>query len=144
MMRVAPLLAAGFFVACSSSAEGEECTIAGTYTVVGAAETGNTCPDTSNAKTTYTVSPAADAFAVEIQGVQGTCVGRRVGACGLQGKCDVAVKDAVNPLDATGTFQFSWTFDETGFKGSATVDIPAAASLPGGCSGTSVQTGVRR
>lgn len=144
MRFAAGALLVGLSIACSSSTDGDECMIAGTYAVTGAAETGNTCPDDVNETTTYTVSPTGDTFAVEIQGVQGACVGRRVGTCGLQGKCDVGVKDAVDPQNATGTLQFSWTFAGDGFKGSVTVAVPAAKTLPGGCSGTSAQTGVRR
>lgn len=140
-LAAASLLA--LLAACSSD-DGDDCPIAGTYTVTGAAESGNTCPDTVNEKTTYTISPSGDAFNVEIQGVQGACIGRKLGACGLQGKCDVAVKDATDPNNAKGTLQFSWTFNPTGFKGTLAVDIPAATSLPGGCAGSSAQTGVRR
>lgn len=135
---------AATILACSSGTEGDDCAIAGTYAVTGAAETGNTCPDSINETTTYTISPTGDTFAVELQGVQGSCIGRRIEACKIQGKCDLASRDPVSPNNAIGTLQFSWTFVGDGFKGSATVTIPPAVSLPGGCSGTSAQTGVRR
>lgn len=128
--------------ACSGDEE-DECPIVGTYSVTGASESGN-CPDSVNETTIYTVSADGDGFAVEIQGVQGFCDAQRVSTCKIQGRCDVGVKDPRDPANARGTLQFSWTFDPNGFKGTLAVSVPDALSLPGGCTGTNVQTGVRR
>lgn len=129
--------------ACSSSTDGDECPIVGTYAVTGASETGNTCPDSVNETTTYTISAVGSGYAVQLQGVQGSCDAQPVASCKIQGSCAVGVKDAKDP-NAKGTLQFSWTFTPDGFKGSMSVAVPDAASVPGGCSGTSAQTGVRR
>lgn len=129
--------------ACSSSSE-EECPIVGTYTVVGAAETGNTCPDSVNKSTVYTISSAPNGYAVAIQGVQGSCMAEASGTCKIQGKCDVLARNPTQPGNDRGTLQYSWTFTSAGFKGPMTVTIPPSDGLPGGCAGTSSQTGVRQ
>jgi hypothetical protein len=125
-------------VACSS--EEDDCPIVGTYAVLGAAEAGNTCPDPASS----TISADGPNYTVAIQGLQGLCAAQPAGTCKVQGKCDVLVKDATDPVNNMGTFQFAWTFDSGGFKGSATVAIPDSVSLPGGCSGSVAQTGQRR
>lgn len=143
-MRASPLLLPVLLaVACSSSTDGDECLIVGTYAVTGASEAGNTCPDSINETTTYTISADGAGYDVQIQGIQGFCDAQPVTSCKIQGSCAVGVKDAKDP-NAKGTLQFSWTFTEGGFKGSMSVAVPDAASVPGGCSGTSAQTGVRR
>ena len=128
--------------ACSSSTDGEECTIVGTYTVSAETEGGD-CPDAKDGMT-YTISRVGDAYGVEIQGLSGGCIADPVGTCKLQGKCDLAISDATDPSNARGTAQYSWTFTGSGFSGSMAISIPPAASLPGGCSGSSRQTATRR
>ena len=129
-------------VACSSSTDGEDCAIVGTYSVLGTIESGN-CPDPGSDPVTYTISPRGSVYAVEIQGLGGACAAEQTGTCKVQGKCDLGVTDAKDP-NAKGTFQFSWTFTASGFSGVATVSIPDAASLPGGCSGTVKHNASRR
>ncbi len=144
MRRVVCLVFMGA-VGCSSSSDKDECPIVGTYAVLGAAESGNTCPDDINEQTTYTVSAATGGgYTVAFQGVSGVCSAQDVSACKIQGACEFEVRDPVDPARARGTFQFSWTFSEQGFRGPVTIAIPAAKSIPGGCSGTSTQTGTRR
>lgn len=141
LLSVLPIL--GVLVACSSGDE-SECTVVGTYAVLAAAEPGNTCPDPSSTPVTYTISADGPNYTVAIQGTQGLCAAQPAGACKIQGKCDVKISDATNPANGTGTFQFAWSFDTNGFKGSATVQIPDATSVPGGCSGSVSQTATRR
>ncbi len=140
---IAAALSLAVVAACSSSQEGEACTIVGTYSVVGVTESGD-CPDSANEATTYTITASGSDFIVEIQGIGGGCVATSAGACKVQGKCDMSVKDAKDPLNARGTLQYSWTFDGGGFKGPMTISVPDAVSLPGGCNGTSSMTGSRR
>lgn len=130
-------------VACSSSTDEEDCPIVGTYAVLGVVESGN-CPDPGSSAVTYTISSAPTGYEVEIQGLQGACTAEQTGACKAQGKCDVLVSDAKDPRANRGTFQFAWTFTASGFSGVATVAIPDADSLPGGCTGTAKQTATRR
>jgi hypothetical protein len=130
-------------VACSSETE-EACPIVGTYSVVGVSESGD-CPDPANQTPTYTISAAqSGGYIVEIQGIRGACTAENTGTCKVQGKCDVSILDAKDPRLATGTFQYAWTFDSGGFRGTASIALPDADSLPGGCTGTVRQTATRR
>lgn len=152
-MRKSPILVALAIlaVACTTKVEGEDaCTIAGTYSLSGVKESGN-CPESGgdpNATTTLTISPAeagsgAD-FALEIQGLQGACPMAKVDSCKLQGKCDVVLKDALDPRNATGSIQYTWTFDKNGFTGFSALTLPPATSLPKGCSQNATNTATRR
>jgi hypothetical protein len=145
-MRHVPAVASLIIIiaACSSSTEGEECRIEGTYTATGKLESGN-CPiDDGAAPVTDTITKLPDGrYRLEIQGTTGACDLDLVGACKLQGKCGLSINDPVTPGD-TGTVQYSWTFTPTGFTGFSAVTIPPAKGLPDGCSGTANVTGTRR
>lgn len=139
-------VAVALVVGCSSSTEGDEpaCRLEGTYTATGMVETGD-CPIDPNAPpTTDTITKLADGrYRLEIQGTTGACDLEQVEMCKLQGKCDIAVSDALTPGER-GTVQYSWTFTATGFTGFSAVTVPRATSLPNGCSGTASITGTRR
>lgn len=133
--------------ACSSSTEGDDdaCRIEGTYTATAVQETGN-CPigggDTGPVTDTITKLPDGR-YRLEIQGTTGACDLEIVEQCKLQGKCAIAVTDAISPGE-TGTVQYSWTFRRDGFDGFSAVTVPRATSLPDGCSATAKVTGTRR
>lgn len=130
-------------VACSSSTDGEDCQIEGTYTATGKLESGN-CPAGDGSPVTDTITKLSNGqYGLEIQGTTGGCTLDLVGTCKLQGKCGIAVSDATNPGD-TGTVQYSWTFTANGFDGFSAVTIPPAKSLPDGCSASVHVTGTRR
>lgn len=144
VLAAASLLA--ILAACSSSTDGDgtSCRIEGTYTATGKVESGN-CPLNPDAPpTTDTITKLDDrSYGLEIQGTTGGCVLELVEACKLQGKCDLAITDAIDPGDR-GTVQYSWTFTQDGFTGFSAVTVPPAKSLPDGCSGTASVTGTRR
>ena len=131
------------FAACASNADGESCQIVGTYAVTDSKESG-TCPAPSATPDTYTISASEGGFVVEVQGVNGSCTATSVSSCKIQGKCDVGVREPLDPTKARGTMQFSWTFDGKGFTGSSTYDLPPAKPLPDGCEGVYRQDGARR
>lgn len=144
VLAAASLLA--LVVACSSSTEGDDgaCTIEGTYTATGTKEAGNCPVDDKAPPVTDTITKLPDGrYRLEIQGLGGACDLELVATCKVQGKCDIAVTDAIEP-GASGTTQYSWTFSKTGFTGISAVTIPAAKSLPDGCSATVQVTGTRR
>ena len=129
--------------ACTSTTDKKSsCPIAGTYTVTGEATSDDCSSQSTNesgaSSTTYTITAldsgdsTAD-FAIEIQGLAGGCVDDQINTCKVQGKCDLRIKDPVSPANDTGTFQFSWTFDASGFKGTYALNAPPAKSLPKGC-----------
>ncbi len=138
-------------VACSSASTdaADECPIEGSYSATGSQTSGN-CPS-SDAPATYTITARAPGatgpdFKLEIQGLSGACSLNRVAGstCKVQGKCDATVTDALDPNNALGTAQFSWTFDKAGFTGTSTVVAPPAEALPDGCSGQATVTGARQ
>lgn len=131
-------------VACSSSTDGEECVIVGTYSATGVQESGNCPASGSDAPVTDTITKIGEGrYGLEIQGISGGCVLDQVEACKLQGKCDLGIIDAINPADR-GTVQYSWTFTKDGFSGFSAITIPPAKSLPDGCSASAKVTGTRR
>lgn len=138
----------GLAAACSSSTDGDDdaCRIEGTYTATAVQESGN-CPiggGESTGPVTDTVTKLPDGrYRLEIQGTTGACDLEIVEQCKLQGKCAIAVTDAINPGE-TGTVQYSWTFRRDGFDGFSAITVPPAQSLPGGCSATAKVTGTRR
>lgn len=139
-------------LACSSSSSEPSCQIAGTYTMTATPETKTSgCDAIANGPQTSTVTITARPpgmtgpdFAIELQGAQGACAGTLVEACKVQSKCDYNLTDAVDPKNSTGTVQFSWTFDATGFSGLNAGTFPAAKSVPGGCTFSSNATAKRR
>ena len=138
-------MVAAVLFACSSD-DKETCPIVGTYSVSGTNTDGD-CPTSTDA-TAYTISPAPDGsgadYVVEITGIQGRCALNEIAACKAQGKCDLDVGDATDPANRTGTFQYSWTFSEGGFTGTATLIVPDAKSLPGGCRSSISQNASRQ
>lgn len=128
---------------CSSSDDEPACTIAGTYTMVAAKESG-TCADTGGAASTITITQAGRDYDIEIQGFQGGCVGTTTAACKLQMACDVLILDALSAANNVGTLQAAWAFDAKGFSGINSISVPPAKSLPAGCFGTFKATGTRR
>jgi hypothetical protein len=111
---------------------------------------GGTCPEPPSTPIVDTITarpPGATGpdFALEITGNTGACSLNRVAgsACKVQGKCDIAVTDALDPKYATGTVQYSWTFDSKGFTGTSTLILPPAKSLPQGCTGQANVVGTR-
>ena len=138
-------------VACSSSDE-DACVIEGTYSATAVMLPGGSCPDTNNDPVvdTITARPPGTTggpdFYLQITGTQGGCPLNRVAgsACKVQGKCDVQLIDALDPNNAMGTVQYSWTFDANGFTGTSTVIVPAAKSLPKGCTAQASVTGKRQ
>jgi hypothetical protein len=137
MLRHA-LVAASLF-ACSSSTDGNACTIAGTYGVE-SEQQGGACPDLGS--DTYTITADGSQFRLEYQGAQGFCDAQSSGTCGLQAKCDGAVRDPVDPR-ALATIQYALTFTESGFTGTVDISLPATASAPA-CTGSYKLTGKRR
>lgn len=137
-------------VACSSSSSGPACQIEGSYSGVGSNAQG-TCPSGAAGPVTDTITarpPGATGpdFLLEITGLQGGCALNYVAgeACKVQGKCDLQITDALDPNNATGTVQYSWTFTNSGFTGTSTETIPPAKSLPKGCSTQETVTGTRQ
>lgn len=145
------ILLVGCCAACSSSKSGPQCEIEGSYTATATPMAGNTCPTGSVAAVTDTLTarpPGASGpdFALQITGAQGSCPMNFVAgeSCKLQGKCDIHITDALDPSNAIGTAQYSWTFDENGFTGTSTIVIPPGKSLPDGCSGQATTIGKRQ
>jgi hypothetical protein len=161
-MRMAMGVALLFASACASepgaSGAGGGCKIEGTYTLEATLETQSAgCEDLFDPATnpnagaqqvvTITAKPPGlrgPDFAIEIQGASGACAGDIVDACTVQTKCDLNVTDALDPNNATGTLQFSWTFSATGFEGLNSGALPPAKTAPKGCTFTSRAVGVRR
>lgn len=134
-------------VACSDGdKDAPACSIPGTYTMTAAPETQSSgCSALPPAApTTVTVNSAGGGYSIEMQSLQGGCVATLVEACKIQAKCDFQATDALDPAQATGTLQFSWTFDAGGFKGINSGTIPKARSVPDGCTFTSNATAQRR
>lgn len=139
-------------VGCSSSASsGESCPFEGTYTFTNMLESGmcmapaDAGAQSSNSVGTVTITANGGSYVLQLAGVTGGCIATQVGsACKLQADCPVTITDAIDPTNATGTFQYSWTFTESGFTGLTTVNAPPAKSLPDGCSATDSSTGTRR
>ncbi len=142
MMAVAVLVG---LVACSSADEGESCQIVGTYTMTGETESGD-CPPASGGtgSVALTISEADTGYALEIQGIQGACPMTKVSACKLQGKCEIAATDAIDPQNNVATIQYTWTFDSAGFTGFSAGTYPPITSIPAGCSQNAKNTGTRR
>jgi hypothetical protein len=133
--------------ACSSESEGPACKIEGTYLGTASNVTGTCAVSTDPVTDTITArTETPPDFNLEIQGFTGACSLTRVAgeACKVQGKCDITVTDAIDPANATGTVQYSWTFTNTGFSGTSAVTIPPGKSLPNGCSGRASVTGTRQ
>jgi hypothetical protein len=145
MMRLAALVAVSFaVVACSSSAEddaADACPVVGTYDVALTQEEGGTCG--GGGKATYTISRNGAGYALEVPGLQGACALEDIGGCRAQGKCDIALTDAVDPANAVGGVSFAWTFSASGFTGVNTLVLPAAKSMPDGCQSRYALTGTR-
>jgi hypothetical protein len=147
IVRYGVLLVA--LAACSSSSSAPACQIEGSYTATAERTSGDCQLSTTPVTDTITARPA-DAtgpdFALQITGLQGGCALNHVAGdtCKVQGKCDITVSDALDPSNATGTAQYSWTFTGTGFTGTSTVTIPPAKSLPKGCSAIASVTGTRQ
>lgn len=154
MKRVCAAAAVGAFVAvnaaCAAETDADECRILGTYTMTATPETQSAgCSAISGnegdtGSTTVTISSVGTDYVIELQGAQGACKGSLVESCKLQSKCDYVVTDALDSADDTGTLQFSWTFDASGFRGVNSARIPKATSVPEGCSFTSNATATRR
>lgn len=142
-MRLAPIVtisAVGLALACSSADE-PPCEIAGLYTATGALESGD-CPlPTDAVADTFTVN--GDEATLTVQGVAGSVTGK-VSACKWTASAEIKVLDALDPKNATGTTQYSWTFTKTGFSGTSAVSVPPAKSLPNGCRGIAKITGTKR
>lgn len=133
----------------SSSSSTPACQIEGSYTATGQRTNGNCPVSTMPVTDTITARPAGASgpdFALQITGLQGACSLNYVAGetCKVQGKCDIAITDALDPANATGTTQYSWTFTSTGFTGTSTVTIPPAKSLPQGCTAMANVTGTRQ
>lgn len=127
-----------------SSGKGDACEIEGTYGFRGKKQSGS-CPEVGEVESTVTITDVGGGdFGLEFLGTTGGCVARKVGACGLQAKCDITLTDATNPRENLATLQYSWTFDAAGFGGSAALSAPASKSLGPACTGTYEQTGHRR
>lgn len=134
-------------LACSSSDDEPACQIVGTYTMTAVTETqtaGCAAVTDDGTPTTLTISADGAGYLVEIGGTEGSCPAEVIGACKIQSKCGLALRDPVDPNNATGTLQYSWTFKPDGFSGLNSGVIPAAKSLPDGCTFTSTATGTRR
>lgn len=149
-MRNGMLLPAGILVVllgCSSSdPSASPCMIVGTYSILDRRSSG-TCPDVANdSPETYTISSdGTGGYVLEIQAVTGTCTAQPIdGACKIQGKCDLAIKDPADPSKATGTLQYSWTFDSRGFAGSTIISVPPSAATSTGCSSEYASAGSRK
>jgi hypothetical protein len=139
-------------VACSSDpAAAPTCQIEGSYSATGTTIPGGTCPDAPATPVVDTITarpPGATGpdFKLEITGLKGACSLNLVAgsACKVQGKCDVEISDALDPQNATGTVQYSWTFDSKGFTGTSTLTAPPGKSLPKGCIGQANVVGTRQ
>jgi hypothetical protein len=133
-----------FATACAKDDNDEPaCQIAGTYSDVDTRVSGD-CPITSDASLVTISANGPSAWFVEIQGVSGGCNAQTVSACKIQGKCDFSVVEPVSPDRNTGTIQFSWTFDASGFRGTSAVSIPPIAAVKTGCSSEASAVGTRR
>lgn len=152
MPKILPLTLCLFaFAACATVADDEEadCTIAGTYSLTGERESGN-CPtgDGDEGATAITISPAppssAADYSLQIAGVEGRCPLTKLSACKLQGKCDLAVPSPLDPANAIGSIQYTWTFSRSGLSGFSALSLPPTKTLPEGCSATEKSTGTLR
>jgi hypothetical protein len=139
-------------VACSSSTEGEDCTVVGTYSMTAEVES-TTCkfPPGDNAPATVQVSQApaeladqAD-FVWSLGGTTGSCGLKRVsaGSCKLEGRCPLTVFDATT-ANNQGQILISWTFTAGGFTGVSTLTAPPFKDNPDGCTQTVKNTATRR
>lgn len=127
-----------------SSGKDDACVIEGTYGFTGKRQSGS-CPELGDSESTVTITDLGGGeFGLEFLGVKGGCVARKVGACGLQAKCDITLTDASDPRDSAATVQYSWAFDSSGFTGSAALAFPATKSLGPACTGNYKQSGRRR
>lgn len=148
VLAAASLLA--LVVACSSSTDGEECAIVGTYSMTGELES-TTCklPPGASAATTVQVSAAAageDAdFAWSFEGAKGACGLKRVspGSCKLEGRCPITITDATT-ADNQAQILISWTFTAGGFSGVSSLTAPPFKDNPDGCVQTVRNTATRR
>lgn len=136
-------------VACSSSTEGEECTIVGTYSMTGEVES-TTCkfPPGDGAPTTVQVSRATEGqeeFVWSFAGTVGRCGLSRVspGSCKLEGACPLTITDATT-ANNQGQILISWTFTAGGFEGLSTLTAPPFKDNPDGCVQTARNAATRR
>jgi hypothetical protein len=143
-MRLAFALVAAAVVACSSADDdGDDCAIVGTYSMSTVLESGSCGAGMSGGATTVSSDPAGG-YRIEVAGLPGGCHATSVSACKIQSNCDAVILDALNANQRTATVQHSLTFDAAGFKGSLTIAMPPAKSLPSGCLGTYQASGARR
>lgn len=146
VLAAASLLA--LVVACSSSADGDECNPVGTFSMTGEVES-TTCklPAGDGAPSTVQVEPveAADAdFTFSTAGITGRCPLRRVaGACKLEGRCPLTITDATT-ANRQAEILISWTFTAGGFSGVSTLTAPPFKDNPDGCVQTVKNTATRR
>lgn len=140
-MKIAVLAAATslLVIACSSSDDGANCTIAGTWSVESQQESG-TCPDLGS--DTYTITASGGQYEIEFAGVRGFCDAQPSGTCGLQAKCDAIAQDAVEP-GARATIQYALTFEASRFTGTVTIAVPKTTAADA-CTSTYRLTGIRR
>lgn len=139
---VACLPVALFLLGACGDDPGPSCLIEGTYSATVLPESGN-CP-VSTAPVADTISALPNGkYRLQIQGLTGGCDMDRVEACKLSAKCDLKAQDVLTP-GSVGTAQYAWTFTDSGFTGFSAIVLPAAKSMPAGCSGTAKVTGIRR
>ncbi len=149
------LVAASLLVvlaACTSSTEGEDCAIVGTYSMTGEVES-TTCklPQGDGAPTTVQVSAAPPELADQgdyvwsFAGAVGQCALKRVspGSCKLEGLCPLTITDATT-ADNQGQILISWTFSASGFQGVSTLTAPPFTDHPQGCTQTARNAATRR
>lgn len=144
------LCAAAVVVACSSSTDGEDCSIVGTYSMTGEIES-TTCnfPPGNGAPTTVQVSQApaeldAD-YVWSFAGATGSCGLKRVspGSCKLEGRCPITITDATT-ANNQAQILVSWTFTADGFAGVTTLTAPPVKDNPDGCVQTAKNSATRR
>lgn len=136
--------------ACSSSTDGEDCTIVGTYAMTGTIES-TTCnfPPGDGTPTTVQVSQAPAEIDAEyvwaFAGATGSCGLKRVspGSCRLEGRCPLTITDATTSSNQ-GQILISWTFTAGGFSGVSTLTAPPFKDHPDGCVQTAKNTATRR
>jgi type 1 fimbria pilin len=143
---------AALSAACSSSTDGEECPIVGTYSMTGVIES-TTCslPPGDGQPTTVQISRAQEGdraeFVWSFAGAVGRCGLTRVGgasSCKLEGPCPITITDATDPSNNQGQILISWTFNEGGFEGLSTFTAPPFKDHPQGCTQTAKNTASRR
>lgn len=122
-------------IACSASdpVAPASCQIIGTYGLKDTMTDGD-CPPPTGATVAVTISSdGAVGYIIQYEGLTGGCPAEIVAGCKIQGKCDLIVKDPIDPMKATGSLQFSWSFDAAGYSGVDSFAFPPAKAIAKGC-----------